>query len=304
MLAASVLSILASCHRSGVAVACAFQKTQPSRLVWPFLGARDVPRNVRLYVAYVFDPAETRAPMNPPSLRQVGGDRIAVTVSNEPAEVRPYGQRFYLKPQAPLLPNTSYELVDGWTLEDCPADAGVCEEESPQPFSTFTTGDNIDVMPPVFTSRKVDSRSNREVCNDSACCGPYDLALTNLTWSAANDQSAVGYRVYNKGKVIEPLTTLAELRVQTRCKEMSYQPSSLGRLAEFGAIEIRAVDLAGNETAVPALGSINDGVCSKGGCMFGGTRTSPGAGSGTLAFLAAVGGVVMRRQCGGRRVVV
>ncbi len=294
----AALLFVVTCTSAKTALACAAVQIQPSRFVWPLSGARDVPRNARLYVAYTFDPSGAKAPTNSPSLRQVGGDVVAVTVATEPGGVQPYGERHYLRPQAPLLANTTYELIDDWAFGGCSApDAGVCVPAPVQLFSTFTTGDGIDEVPPVFTSQKVESQSSRDICNVSACCGPYDVAITTLTWSAPSDQSAVAYRVYSQGKVIEPLTTETELRVQTRCKEMSYQPSFLGLRSDFGVIEVRGIDLAGNETVLHATGSINASACSsKGGCVYGGASTSQGAGSSALALFAAIGLVLMRRK--------
>jgi MYXO-CTERM domain-containing protein len=117
-------------------------------LLWPAMGAQDVPTNTRLWVATV-----AFYGLNQPRLiavqdaQEVGFAISVIDTAEGPLEV--------YKPYSPLAPNTIYELVE-------------CYDEDCEVITRFTTGDGPDLEPPplpVETDR--DGGAHRR--NDTSC---------------------------------------------------------------------------------------------------------------------------------------
>lgn len=168
-----------------------------------------------------------------------------------------------IKPQAELAPNTTYELFDHHPSLPCYPDSGAqCEAATVTTFATFTTGSLPDTTPPQFDGlESVLPQASHEVCENSACCGPYIIHRLFLQWKLGGDDRTgeeVAYNVYRDGQLFISLLRGPSLNGVQFCSG----GGPFGPLLPAGDYTVRAVDWAGNEDGngrvhtVPSLCSV------------------------------------------------
>lgn len=275
-----------------------------SRDIWPGQDAHP-PVNTRVIVRYGLGPTgfgTQPAPIGP-DLVLLDGDGSVVPTTQEIA-----GGDVILRPDAPLLPNHGYQVADRRTVpcNNAIALQDTCTlTDAPVAFSSFTTGTAADGTAPTFAGIASSSVGAHEVCDNDACCGPYDVHHVDLLWAAAADDVAgadVRYTVYHRdGATLTPVATWVagtKLAGAAWCSGAWGSPS-LSR----GSYIVRAVDYAGNEDTNSVALELGDPCRDTPGCAVGGPepRTSSGpaaiAAAGIL-LLAGLLGLRARRRAG------
>jgi len=154
------------------------------------------------------------------------------------------------KPPAPLAPHTVYEVQAqlGGGLEACS-----CEDREWTTLSTFTTLGGEDHVAPEFAGTQALTHGDPQI--GAHACGSYDYVPTlpaNGFQYAHDEQSSVRYNVYVGGRLeksfvqhLDDTSGGAELLVD--CGSSTLMTTT--RLLPNSSVEIRAVDLAGNESA-------------------------------------------------------
>jgi hypothetical protein len=214
-----------------VARACSLPSGTDRVAVVPLDGAVDVPTNAEIRVYYNFGEyaatGDLERPVDP-IVRVVGGASIGVTSM---WRLNPgWIEVIVLTPTDPLMPGTAYEILD--TVH------GSMLTSEHRVVATFTTGDGPDVTPPVFAGALPAGPSDLDVCDDTACCGPYVISRSALRWDAAtDDHSWLAYEV-------EPFSRL----IYGNGAEWVCSGSHMfgGRALGAGPHRVRAIDLAGN----------------------------------------------------------
>lgn len=230
----------------------------------PADGDAKVPTSVRPRVAYIHGAwyqAECGAGAPPaPLLRRAapdgglpdGGDDVPGAWTMQTDLDPRAGWIWQFRPAAPLLPDTTYEMVDTYP-ESCMCTKGGCPPQGAAVFARFTTGAGPDVTPPVYRGL-VGTLCVRDTCKagDVSCCGPYDhLRLEFVDVADPIDENLVGTRYYARkdgesydftrpqgpGRITDPVDGLFAPRWN-----MTFSPGTWHVLA-------RAFDSSGNEDA-------------------------------------------------------
>ncbi len=166
-----------------------------------------------------------REPVVPPELAYVASDGTRIAL--EATDVL----RVYC-PTQPLAPDTDYALV-GPERDTSDYD---CTPLAEIELLTFHTGTNADTTAPSAPGTVEDESCRRDVCDSSACCGPYDVIEHQSTWGVATDDGGeVAYAVDG------------ELRTWTT-RRWTNGGGGRGSVWVFDREprEVRAIDVAGN----------------------------------------------------------
>lgn len=154
------------------------------------------------------------------------------------------------RPAAPLLPRTTYELVDAYP-DTCPCLPNGCQAGAPAVFATFTTGDGPDTTPPTFGGL-AGNLCEHQVCGigDTSCCGPFDhLTMTFITTRDASDDHLVGLHLYARkdGESYDRGRPLAPLSISDPLDSAFASRWSLDLTPGTWHVQVRAFDSSGNE---------------------------------------------------------
>ena len=263
-----------------------------SRSVWPGQDAQP-PVNTRVIVRYglVTTSFGTQPPPVGPDLVLLDLDGTVVPTTQDVA-----GGDVILRPVAPLLPNHGYQVADRRTIPCTEASAlqtSCALTDAPAAFSSFTTGAAADETAPTFAGIASSSFGSHVVCDNSACCGPYDIQYVDLLWAAAVDDVAgadVRYNVYRRDDAT--LTPVAMWTAETKltgaawCSGSWFSPN-----LPPGSYIVRAFDYAGNVDSNSAVLELGDpcGDTSH-GCAVAGAEPRP---SSVPAAIAAAGGLLL-----------
>jgi len=244
-----MLVALLVCVETVPASACEPAPPGPARLrdVLPADGATGVPTNTQVRLDY--DGSETTG-LQDVEVRPVGGAALTTTIALLRNAGYPLRQLVVVHLQAPLAPQTQYEVVAGNVV------------------STFRTGDGADTTPPTFAGIASVTTSVTD-CSDSSCCGPNRIAYVRMSWDGASDDfstAMVRYNVYAGNALVVPMTSVGAVGFQV----CSGQLSGTGPLANFeggsGKYLVRAVDLAGNEDTNNVTQDVTVSCDGAGGC--------------------------------------
>ena len=228
-----------------------------SRALYPPDGSVGVPLNAMVTVRYL------RSSSYPPD-DELRANLVLQPKNGQPVElvrdVFPAGGSAYtetavrLKPVQPLLPGTSYEVLDRYTIPCGPVDP--CQLGAHAVFASFTTGTASDVSAPQFAGAV--SLAVRPFFQ----CPGYSNRPFALGWDKATDDLAgqvLAYNIYRDGETL-PLAsylTATSATLAVSCDVVSGQvfPNFIratfsrnytGR-NESGSYYVRAVDWAGNQ---------------------------------------------------------
>ena len=280
-------AVLAAWSAPQVARACSFIRPCEERPTLALVGdVTSRPLNACIGVQYAVVPWY-REPLIAPELAYVAADgtRIALEAADT--------LRVYCPTEA-LAPDTDYVLV-GPRRDTSDYD---CRPLAEVELLAFHTGSAADTTPPSAPGLVEDVECFRDVCDSSACCGPYDVVAHRSVWSAATDDGAeTAYLVDG------------ELRVSSErrwSEGLAGQPTSVW-IFETEPRDVRAIDVAGNigeaamhgEPCVPAPIEPDAGVPD----AF--TPSAPDASTGTTsdAAMSSGGGgggcAIVSRERGG-----
>ncbi|MFO0708919.1 MAG: hypothetical protein U0353_03720 [Sandaracinus sp.] len=235
-MALSGLGALAALAGEGVAHACSFV---PPCDPLPTLGlVGDVtarPTNACIAVQYAPVPWYDESIV--PELAYVAADgaRIALTATEIP--------RVYC-PAAPLAPDTDHRLVGPRVR----ADVGACMALEEVELLAFHTGAGPDESPPSRPGEIVDDAGcAREVCDSTACCGPYDTVVHTSSWAPATDDA---------GEVAYVVDGALRLASTMRWSETSAMQPTLVWVFDRQPHEVRAIDVAGHVSEPATTGPL------------------------------------------------
>ncbi len=111
-------------------------------------------------------------------------------------------------PIAPLAPDTDHRLVASPVTDDT-FDCVPAEEVE---LLAFHTGSGPDDAPPSRPGDVVGESCFRDVCDSSACCGPYDTVVHSSTWTPASDDAGEVAYVVNGALRLYPTIGWSESR--------------------------------------------------------------------------------------------
>jgi hypothetical protein len=205
--------------------------TPPTQLgdVLPADGTTGVPTNAQVRLDY--DGFETTG-LQDVEVRPVGGAALTTTIALLGNAGYPLRHLVVVRLQAPLAPQTQYEVRAGSTV-----------------VSTFRTGDGADTMPPTFAGIASVTTSVTD-CASSACCGPNRIAYVHMGWGGVSDDfstATVRYNVYAGSALVVPMTSGRAVGYQVCSGELTGAGPSGDFQVGSGGYRVRAVDLAGNE---------------------------------------------------------
>jgi hypothetical protein len=256
-----------------------------SRQVLPADASLNVPTNTRVVLAYV---GSAPAVVDHPKLQTRDGVEVATTVSALANDVAnsPNYITYVLSPNAPLVPNTEYQVLSAFgqipcvqndyfysgmlaykpciSVADAAAGNGGVDGGTPAPsvvVSSFTTGQGPDRTAPALSGDLTYS-TIAQACDGSPCCGPYDGYAVTLSWNdASDDEQPILYELVQEGKTVlfpvpssKPSVQGAFLCsggfVMNNISMMSsiYPDMYPVFLGTNGLYQIVAVDLAGNRS--------------------------------------------------------
>jgi hypothetical protein len=239
-----------------------------ARSVWPGGADQHPPINARFVVSYQLRatfPGDEVPPLGP-DVALLDGDGTPVAASIEVV-----GSQVVLQPSTALLPNHPYQIADRRTVPCDHNQNGCALTNEPRVFASFTTGATADTTPPIFAGVTSIAADQRETCDNTACCGPFDNVPVGLSWRAGSDDLAgdqLRYNVYFRParepatvSLIAGLIEGAELRGFQTCSgtPIGYIPQRVETAP--GTYTVRAVDWAGNEESSSA-GQVLGDVCS------------------------------------------
>jgi hypothetical protein len=245
----SFVAALAAAGAVGVsaptdAAACSLPPPLGIRSISPDDGATAVPTNVRPRVVSYGRPwtDEDIAALEDLVVRPPGGQPVTAVVQVGRTAFQPLWRVIEVIPDAPLQPDTTYELA-GKVRLDCSWD---CVAATYQVYRTFRTGADPDTTPPTFAGATGVRYGTVEHCTSSACCGPFVGQRFALEFDAASDPSGIaGYHIYRAGSLVARVGRLGHVLCEGSFTgggpdaDFVYQAS--------GRYVVHAVDLAGNE---------------------------------------------------------
>jgi hypothetical protein len=210
------------------------------------------------------------------------GAEAPIELEGELLTLRHADHWLVVKPPEPLLPNTAYRLELNVGLGGF---ACSCEGKWTS-FSSFTTGADVDAGDPELGNVSALGFGERQTGNSD--CGTQDLIPVLPDLDTANDDSpGVRYNVYVDGVLASPFVENVIANEEGSPEiYLNCGTSALinATLVEPGSlIEIRAVDLAGNESPptspvrVPDRCNASSDVDSSGGCSLSAVRGRTGA---------------------------
>lgn len=276
-------ALLGTAPRSARAcTGCDMRTRLDSVTLRPASGQTAVPTNTRVWVDYETTGA---IPVGTGrlSLRPERGASVEAEVQQLPAVSRLGGCQarllMTLRPLAPLMPDTNYEILD--QIATVPCLEKTCDSGGPRVLGNFTTGSGADAQPPRFEG-VTRSQGGSAECDQGSCCGPYRAATFDLEADPATDDSGVAlYEVSLDGQVVDALTLWPSLSGYVLCSTEAVagppRPQRPG-----GRYRFNAVDLAGNRDSNSRAISVSP---SCGGCSYGGGRTHGPLGLAVLALL-------------------
>ncbi len=173
------------------------------------------------------------------------------------------------KPADPLLPNTSYEAQARLGAGD---DVCGCQEREWTTITAFTTGSSVDDTAPAYAG--LPALVYGDYAYEAGPCGSINHVPA---WPGVDDTldqpEGTRYNVYVDGRLEKPFVqslwgspAVAELLVDCGSSQLHFQ----SRLSPGKTLEIRAVDLAGNESSPNAPIEVPD-VCRLASGTDGGT---------------------------------
>ncbi len=193
----------------------------------PDAGAVDVPTNPVFSLSFGSpSPYVERAPI----VRRAS-DAARVELARGPSGM--------LAAEAELNPDTEYVIYD---VGD-PASCGETDPSVEVEVARFTTGAGPDLSPPAPPVVHGVSECHVNVCESSACCGPYSLTSWRLDYEASPDDDVIGYRTPEGGVV--------PFRYGEWVASGGY-PLEVGRASGSSHLRIVAIDHAGNVSEATA----------------------------------------------------
>ncbi len=217
--------------------------------VFPPDGTKNVPTNARINVRYNY--VQGGAFNETFAIRPVGGTNLTVTPQR--VSVGNWERRFFFL-RGLLQPNTTYEIVTNIQAIPCFFFGGNpgCTTGAPQVLSTFTTGTSDDTKPPTFSGlQSIVPIKSPNVCNNSACCGPYHYHRFDVSWAAATDESENFFVLYNIYRTIDLTKPVLRYVPASRgaqvCSGFYFGQSWDSFRGLPGGYVVRAVDLGDNE---------------------------------------------------------
>ena len=251
LLAFGALAICGPVRRT---YACGQRASPDGRTIWPVGGSVGVPTNARVVVKYHLTigelaPERAHAWLTDIQLRTASGDSIPVpvTITMLPVFAR-YWERdtaILVTPVQPLMPNTTYEVLDRLSLPCTPSRG--CPLTGFQVVSTFTTGSGPDHTSPDFSSEVLVSFGDPETTSSS--CGAGSAGQVRIEWQPASDNGPLLYTLDRDGAGTPPLPYINATSV-----EGEYICDGDPALFGFAAVQIvpgtyrvGAIDLAGNQ---------------------------------------------------------
>jgi hypothetical protein len=206
----------------------------------PADGAGGVPLNAYVRLTYWGDPAGVPTTgFEDVILQPVGGMAVPLTVGTTSL---PGAWTITVRPIDPLLPMTTYQVLSAYkatcvTYSDCTAPGR-------ELVGTFTTGNASDVTPPTFAG--IEGVTTRvEICESSACCGPFRGIAFTFSWTEASDDTGVvGYRLHKDGVPIADNGARGGMLI---CSGEDHFVSGGAVFRGSGTYAVHAFDVAGNE---------------------------------------------------------
>jgi len=249
------------------------------REVFPASGAMGLPTNTEVRVAYYNGYGLSGSSV---VVRPVGGPPIALDIvqGSWPVEDHGFAVRsaftVLAKPIVPLLPNTTYEILDR-VIAGCGlrmGDAGECMQSDAAVVSTFVTGPARDDAAPVFAGGNGATTGSIGVCDSSACCGPYAALRVTLSWDPSSDDLSADFIRYNLYRAAEgdggiggialryvPGPQLSGALLCSGGPLIGYGIRGMGTILTPGRYAVRAVDAAGHEDQNAAVIEVR-GTCA------------------------------------------
>lgn len=224
---------------------CSFGLFPPKRtLTFPADGASDVATNLQVVLVYAGTPAAfafdaADVPGIDPSrvvLRPKGGGAVPTTATVSMLPRLSWTAKWVVavRPDEPLQPMTSYEIVDA----NMPCGGLPCPPD-PQVVATFMTGAGPDTEPPLFAGLSTLTPGARYVCGSIDCCEPSNVRHVTLDWAPASEPAL--YRVEDiAGGTVRDLLAATTLETTIDCAGANLFGGSPG------PYRVRAVDWAGN----------------------------------------------------------
>jgi hypothetical protein len=242
----------------------------------------DVPTNTLVWVDY---DSYARLPgaAGRLSLRTKAGAPVDATVEERPA-IAPADRcqsrlLARLRPAQPLLPDTTYEVLD--EVGAVPCTGAECDTIKPRVINTFTTGARPDTSPPRFAGVARSHSQPSFACDDGACCGPYRAMDFDVSSVAAADEGGIAfYEVSIDGALVDAIPE-PSLQGFVFCSGGAVKGPP-GQLRATGHYRFNAVDLAGNRDPNTKEVSVSPS-CS--GCSYAGGPAPSCASLAVLAFL-------------------
>ena len=238
--------------RAGEAFACGALPCGQLNDVLPPDGSVGLPLNTEIRVLYFGElPTLAEDPtceIDLARLRLLPQDAAAIELTASREERAGSAETWAVaRPGAPLAANTTYavQLEMGGGREVCR-----CDQREWTTVSTFTTGAAADDAPPSFAG--VTALSFGARADSSSDCGESRLIPAAPAFTPASDASpALRYNLYVDGAIekryVESLTGDPAPEIYVDCGTAALTTVTL--LSPGARLEVRAVDIAGNESA-------------------------------------------------------
>jgi hypothetical protein len=216
-------------------------------------GSVGVPRNTQLRALYfgtleAYDEAGVSQAIDLSSLRLVPSTGEPILLTGSMFE-RPSASETWAisQPAEPLAPDTTYEVQVSRNPRDA-CSVGGLEWTT---VSTFTTGEEEDHEAPSFAGLD-DLSYGERVAGDSDCGGRDVIPILPGFRQASDGAPATRYNIYIDGDIAQPYVDLdasrelANASIYVDCGSMALNTNTA--VAPGDVLELRAVDLAGNES--------------------------------------------------------
>lgn len=233
--------------------------------IQPVDGSNDVPLNPELRVHYfgTLDPAaesvECDVDLTVLRLQPAEGEPIDVNGTLlEQGDVRAW---LMAKPGEELLPDMQYELQ--MLLASNNSDVCDCRDRQWTTVSAFITGEATDEEAPLFAGITEISFGDR-IDSDTDCGRTNGVPILSEAVAATDDSLGVRYNIYADGQLIKSyapdLGTAQRTQIFASCDSTGL--NSWAEIDPGAMLEVRAVDLAGNESEENPPLLVDDKVCS------------------------------------------